>query len=199
MAASEHAPGGELREREDAGQINLKDFLPLGERMVLGRFAVDGAGVVDEDVDLREAGRDLIEEMLCAGGIGKISGKRSCSAADRFDVRGSFCGRAAIAVAGKGGACLCKCNGHGGAEPGGCAGDERGEAVEAEHVVHVWVLCHIAARIHTAGLSANAPVHRGKLSSGPHQKRIAAVISYGFLLSTTISYCYAPKHPSILT
>ena len=49
--AGDHVAGGELRELKDAGEVDLENALPVVELEVFGGIAVDGAGVVDKDVD----------------------------------------------------------------------------------------------------------------------------------------------------
>ena len=45
----------ELREHEHAGEVHVHELVPGFERMILGRRAPGGAGVVHQDVDLAES------------------------------------------------------------------------------------------------------------------------------------------------
>jgi len=54
--AGDEVAGDELGELEDAGQVDLEDLLPGVEGGVYGGVAVDGSGIVDEDVDVAEVG-----------------------------------------------------------------------------------------------------------------------------------------------
>ncbi len=60
----DHVAGGELRELEDAGEVDLEDLLPIAEQGIFGGVAMDGAGVVDEDVDSAELLLNGGEELL---------------------------------------------------------------------------------------------------------------------------------------
>ena len=79
--AGEEVAGEELRELEEAGEVDLEDVLPVGEFEVFGGRAEDGSGVVDEDVDVAEVGFDLGEEVgrplrageVCAEGVGVVA------------------------------------------------------------------------------------------------------------------------------
>ena len=133
-AAGDHVAGGELRELEDAGEVDLEDVLPVVERGVFGGVAADGAGVVDEDVAAAEGGEELVEEVRGAGGGGEVGGEGDGFAAGGVDGGGGGFGGAAVAVAGDGGAGLGEGEGDGGAEAARRAGDEGDFVVETEAV-----------------------------------------------------------------
>ncbi len=78
VASGDHVAGGQLRELEGAGEVDLEDALPVFEGYLLGGGAVDGASVVDEDVDAAEGGDDLIEEVLGAAGAGEVGLEGLC-------------------------------------------------------------------------------------------------------------------------
>ena len=59
-----------MRELKDTGEVDLQDPLPVGEVDVFGGIAVNGASVVDEDIDVAEGGLDLGEELGGTGGGG---------------------------------------------------------------------------------------------------------------------------------
>ena len=109
---------------EDAGEVDLQDLLPGVEGGVYGGVAVDGAGVVDEDVDAAEVGFDGGEERFRAGGGGEIGLEGGGCASVGRDGGGCFGGGAAVAVDGDGGSGLGEGGGDGCAEAAGCAGDE---------------------------------------------------------------------------
>ena len=132
--ARDDISGEELAELEDAGEVDLQDLLPAGEGGVDGCVAVDGAGVVDEDVDVAEAGVGGGEELLGAGGGGEVSLEGSGFGADGG---GGFGGGAAVAVDGDGGSGLRERDGDGRAQAAGRAGDEGDFAVEAEGIEDV--------------------------------------------------------------
>jgi hypothetical protein len=128
-AAGDHVAGGELGELKDAGEIDLKDLLPVFEGDLFGGGAENGSGVVDEDVDAAESFFDLGEEIFGAGGGGEIGAKGCGVFADGC---GGLRGSAAVAVTGYGGSRLRESDGDGGAEAAGGAGDEGYLVVEAE-------------------------------------------------------------------
>ena len=101
--ASNEISGDELGELEDAGEVDLQDLLPGFEGGVDGGVAVDGAGVVDEDVDAAEVGFDGGEERFRAGGGGEIGLEGGGGATDG---RGCFVGSPAVSVDGYGGSGL---------------------------------------------------------------------------------------------
>ena len=123
-----------MGELEDAGEVDLKDLLPVGEGRVFGGVAQDGARVVDEDVDAAESVLDLREEILGSRGGGEVGAEGGGLLADGG---GGFGGGAAIAVAGDGGSRLRERRGDGRAEAAGGAGDESNFVVEAEEVQRV--------------------------------------------------------------
>ena len=51
VPAGNHVASGELGELEGASEVDLKDVIPVFENDLFGCGAVDGACVVDEDVD----------------------------------------------------------------------------------------------------------------------------------------------------
>jgi hypothetical protein len=132
--ARDDVAGYELGELEDAGEVDLQDLLPAFERGVDGGVAVDGSGVVDEDVDAAEAGVDGVEEGLCAVGCGEIGLEGGGFGADGGC---GLVGGATVAVHGD----LCSGLGEGGsdgcAEAAGGAGDEGYFAVETKEIEDV--------------------------------------------------------------
>ena len=134
VASGDHVAGGQLRELEGAGEVDLEDALPVFESYLFGGGAMDGAGVVDEDVDAAEGGDDLTEEVLGAAGAGEVGLEGLRGAACGFDSVGGVVGGAAIAVAGYGGSGLREGDGDGGSEAAGGAGDEGYLVVETEEV-----------------------------------------------------------------
>ena len=136
--ALDHVASGELRELEDAGEVDLHDFEPVFEGVLDGVVADDGAGVVDEDVDVAEGGFGFGEELLGGrwwwrgrpGGRGRVPPSGG-------DGGGGVGGGAAVAVDGDGGSGLRERGGDGGAEAGGGSGDEGDFVVEAEEVEDV--------------------------------------------------------------
>src|SRR4029434_8326543 len=60
----QHLAAGCLRKDERAGQIDVDDLLPLGERHGLRPLAPRYAGVVDKDVDLPEPFDGRIDDGL---------------------------------------------------------------------------------------------------------------------------------------
>ena len=129
--AGDDVAGGELRELEDAGEIDLEDVLPGFERGRLGGVAVDGAGVVDQNVDAAEGVVDLLEEVFGAGGGAEVGAERGGLRADGL---GRFQGGATVAMAGYGGSGLGESDSDGGTEAAGGAGDEGDFAVKAEGI-----------------------------------------------------------------
>ena len=121
--------GNELGELEDAGEVDLQDLLPAFERGVYGGIAVDGAGVVDEDIDAAEVGVHGGEEGVGAVGGGEVGLEGGGGAANCL--RGFVCG-AAVAVDGYGGSGFGECRGDSCAEAAGGSGDEGNFVVEAE-------------------------------------------------------------------
>jgi hypothetical protein len=128
-AARDHVAGRELGELKDAGEIDLKNLLPVFEGDLFGGGAQDGSGVVDEDVDAAKSFFDLGEEIFGTAGGGEIGAKGFGVFAYGF---GGLGGGAAIAVAGDRGPRLRECDGDGCAETAGRAGDESYFVVEAE-------------------------------------------------------------------
>jgi hypothetical protein len=128
-AARDHVTGRELGELEDAGEIDLKDLLPIFEGDLFGSGAEDGSGVVDEDVDAAESLFDLGEQIFGTVGRGEIGAKGCGVFAYRF---GGFSRGAAVSMAGDGCSCLRECDRNGCAEAAGGTGDERYFVVEAE-------------------------------------------------------------------
>ncbi len=126
-----------MRELEDAGEVDLQDFEPVGEGVVDGVVADDGAGVVDEDVDVAEGGLGFGEELLGAGGGGEVGLEGVGAASGGGDGGGGVGGGAAVAVDGDGGSGLRERGGDGGAETSGGSGDEGGFIVEAEEIEDV--------------------------------------------------------------
>jgi hypothetical protein len=114
---------------KDAGEIDLKDMLPVFEGDFFSGGTEDGSGVVDEDIDAAEPIFDLGEEIFGAGGGGEI-GVKGCGVI--ADSCGGFGGGAAVAVTGDDGSCLRKRDGDGCAEAACGAGDESYFVVEAE-------------------------------------------------------------------
>ena len=129
--------GGELGELEDAGEVDLQDLLPVFEGDVFGGVAEDGAGVVDEDVDVAELRFDLGEEGLGAGGGGEVGLEGGGFSAGGDDCCGGLVGGAAVAVDGDGGSGLGEGSGDGCTESAGGSGDEGDFIVEAEEVEDV--------------------------------------------------------------
>ena len=82
LLAVDDVAGNELRELEDAGEVDLQDLLPAFERGVDGGIAVDGAGVVDEDIDAAEVCVHGGEERFGAGGGGEVGLEGGGGAAD---------------------------------------------------------------------------------------------------------------------
>ena len=132
--ACDDIAGEELAELEDAGEVDLQDLLPTGEGGVDGGVAVDGAGVVDEDVDVAEAVVSGGEEGLRAGCGPEIGLEGGGFGADGGG--GLGCG-AAIAVDGDESPGLRECDGDGRAQAAGGSGDEGDFAVEAEGIEDV--------------------------------------------------------------
>ena len=95
---------------------------------------MDGACVVDEDVDAAESGDDLVEEMVCSVGGGEVGLEGVGGATGGLDGGGGVVGGAAVAVAGHGCSGLCECCGDGGSEAAGGTGDESDFVVETEEV-----------------------------------------------------------------
>ena len=118
-AAGNHVTSGELRKLKGAGEIDLEDAIPIFESDVFGGGAVDGAGVVDEDVDATECGDDLVEEMLGSTGIREISLEGMGDAACGRDSGSCVVGWAAVAVASYGGSGLRESSGDSGTETAG--------------------------------------------------------------------------------
>jgi len=129
--AGDDVSADELGELEDAGEVDLQDLLPAFEGGVYGGVAVDGAGVVDEDVDATEAGFDVVEEGLGAVGLGEVGLEGGGFGADAGG--GLVCG-ATVAVDGDFGSGLGEGGGDGSAEAAGGSGDESDFAVEAEEI-----------------------------------------------------------------
>ena len=75
---------------EDAGEVDLEDMLPVFEGDVFGRCAVDGSGIVDEDIDAAELLFDLAKESFCASGGGEIYVKCNGLAAQESNMRAGF-------------------------------------------------------------------------------------------------------------
>jgi hypothetical protein len=126
--------GDELGELEDAGEVDLQDVLPGVEGSVDGGVAVDGAGVVDEDVDATEVVVDAAEEGLGACGVGEIGLEGGGGATGGGDGGGCFGCGAAVAVNGDAGSGFREGGGDGCAEAAGGSGDEGNFVVEAEGV-----------------------------------------------------------------
>mmetsp|Transcript_21087 Transcript_21087/g.81837 ORF Transcript_21087/g.81837 Transcript_21087/m.81837 type:complete len:357 (+) Transcript_21087:2512-3582(+) len=73
--ARDHAGLGHgLREQEEAADVEVHDLVPGLERMLLGRGAPGGAGVVDEDVDAAQALHGLGHHALHILWLGRIGG-----------------------------------------------------------------------------------------------------------------------------
>ena len=128
-ATRDHVACGELGELKDAGEIDLKNLLPIFERDLFGCGAEDGSGVVDEDVDAAESFFDLGEQIFGTVGGGEIGAKGRGVFAYGF---GGFSRGAAVAMAGDGGPCLRERDGDGCAEPAGGTRDQRYLVVEAK-------------------------------------------------------------------
>jgi len=105
--------------------------LPILEQCVLGGAAVNGAGIVDEDIEATEMLFDLIEEIFGARDLCKIRLKGHGVRAYSFSGGGS---RSAIPVDGYLGAGLRECDGDGCAQTAGGACYERHLTVQAKVV-----------------------------------------------------------------
>ena len=112
----------------------MKDSFPVTKRDFFGSSTVDGASVVDEDVDAAELVFDLGEEVFGAVGRAEVRTKGGCVSTKRGC---SFVGGAAVAVAGYGGSCLRERCGNGSAEAAGGTCDEGYFVVETKEVEDV--------------------------------------------------------------
>ena len=119
VAAGDHVACGKLGELEGTGEVDLKYVVPVFESDFFSRGAVDGACVVDEDVDAAYCSYDLMEEMFGSAGVGEIGLEGMGFAACCVDGCGGIVGGTAVAVARYGGSSLRECGGDGGAKTAG--------------------------------------------------------------------------------
>jgi len=101
--AGDEVASDELGELEDAGEVDLEDLLPGVEGGVYGGVAVDGSGVVYEDVDVAEVGFYGGKEGFRACGFREIGLEGGGAAAYGG---GCFIGWATVAVDGYDGSCF---------------------------------------------------------------------------------------------
>ena len=122
--------------------------MPVGQQGVFGGVAVNGAGVVDEDVDVAKAVADLGEEELGAGGGREVCLEGLTVVAGGLN-RGSGvrCG-AAVAMRGYRGAGFGESPGDGCSETAGSTCDQSDLAIETKEIEHAGVLhCRLTVRL----------------------------------------------------
>ena len=143
VAARNHVASGELRELERASEVDLEDAVPVFESDFFGSSTVDGAGVVDEDIDAAQRSDGLMEEVFGSVDVREIRLEGVGFAACGVDGRGGVIGGAAVAMAGNRGSGLCQRNRDGSAEAAGGTCDEGYLVVEAEEIEGVRLgVCH---------------------------------------------------------
>ncbi len=135
-AAGDHLFADFAGEDELRVEVHFDDFVPVFVGMLGSGFAEDGAGVVDEDVDLWVVGFDLFDEGvkgISVGEVAGVAGEFSASGGDGFfnframGLEGGGDGEDVSTGFGEG-------DGHGHADAALGAGDESGFSVEFELV-----------------------------------------------------------------
>lgn len=134
VAAFEHLPAKLAAENELGVEVDLHDAVPILVRVLGGRLAEDGSGVVDQDVDSRKVGLDPFDEAIQRTPIGKVAGvsPKPASQRDHFLLdlaAGRFHRSADADDVGPG---LGQCPGNRAADPPAAAGHQREPAVESE-------------------------------------------------------------------
>ena len=91
LAPRDHAGlAHRLAHQEDAADVQVHHLVPGFERVVLGRRAPGGAGVVDQDVDLAQALHRLVADLLDLRRVAGVGGHPARVDALGLQVRGGL-------------------------------------------------------------------------------------------------------------